>query len=224
MPFSSFHRLCVPDFDVVEPAVLAGDAEFDLALGGVGDAGGLEPGGGLAVDRDAHFVADGLDNKRIPLAGFELGGIGDAAALEELGEFGFLGRIVAHFADLVLHAAVALVNDGDAVEADLGAAEVAVVGAFVFAVVELDVNHRGAVELDLALDDAVLGGDLQAVDGSVGLDLGFAVGGGDGLVAGLGALEGAVLDGEGRDDLVPDLGRRGALEVVGEEEFLLHGD
>ncbi len=142
----------------------------------------------------------------------------------ELGDLGLLGGVLLHLVDVVAHAAVALVDEGDAVEADLGAADVAVVGAGVLAVVELDVDHRGAFEADLDLDDAVLGGDLQAVHGGVGRDGGLAVGGRDVLVAGLRALERALLDDEGRDDLVPDLGGLGALEVVGEEQFLLLGD
>ena len=67
-------RFGVPDLDVAEQAVLAADAEFDLGLGGVADAGRLEIAGGLAVDGDAHLVADGLDDERVPFARFELGG------------------------------------------------------------------------------------------------------------------------------------------------------
>ena len=98
-----------------------------------------------------------------------LAGIGDAATDEELGDFGLLRGIFLHFIDIVAHAAVAFVDEGDAVEADLGAADVAVVGAGVLAVVELDVDHRGAFKADPDLDDAVLGGDFQAMHGGVGL-------------------------------------------------------
>ena len=66
-------------------------------------------------------------------------------------------------------------------------------------------------------------GISRPCDGGVAGDGGLAVGGG-GVVAGLRALERAVLDGEGGDDLCQDLGGLGALEVVGEEEFLLLGD
>ena len=121
-------------------------------------------------------------------------------------------------------AAVALVEHDDFVEADLGAAEMAVVGAFEFAVVELDVDHRGTLELDAHFDDAVLGRDFQAMHGGVGRDGGLAVGGGDVLVASLCALQRAVFHGKGRDDFVPDLGGFGALEVIGEKEFLFLGD
>src|SRR5205809_1072955 len=77
-------RLRVPDLDVVEEAVLAGDAELDLGLGRVADAGGLEVAGGLAVDRRAHFIADGLDDEGVPFAGLELGGKGGAVRGEQL--------------------------------------------------------------------------------------------------------------------------------------------
>ncbi len=136
----------------------------------------------------------------------------------------FLAGVFLHFIDVVAHAAVAFVDERDAVEADLGAAEVAIVGAGVFAVVELDVDHRGAFKADPDLDDAVLGGDLQAVHGRVRRDGGLAVGGRNVLVAGLRALEHAVFDDERRDDSVPDLGGFGAFEVVGEQELLLLGD
>lgn len=173
----------------------------------MGDAGGLEVGGGFAVDGHSHFVVHGFDNEGVPFAGFEGGGVGDLAAFEEFGDMGFFGGIVAHFADVIAHVAVAFVDDGDAIETHLGAAEVAVVGAGVFAVIELDVDHGGAVEADFAFDDGVLGGDFEAVDGGVGFGDGFAVGRGFVHVAGLSAFEGFVLDGEGGDDFVPDFGR-----------------
>ena len=130
-----------------------------------------------------------------------------------------------HLVDVVPHAAVALVDDGDAVEADLGAAEVAVVGAGVFAVVELDVDHRGTVEADPGLDDAVLGGDLQAVHGGVGLD-----GSGLPLAAGMFLsrvcvpLSAPFSTAKVGTTLCQTLAGVGALEVVGEEELLLLGD
>src|SRR6185312_16621628 len=49
----------IPDLDVVEEAVLAGNTEFDLGLGGMGDAGGLEIASRFAVDGNAHLIADG---------------------------------------------------------------------------------------------------------------------------------------------------------------------
>ena len=61
--------LRVPDFDVVEEAVLAAYAELDLGLGGVGDAGGLKVGGRFAVEGDTHFVADGFDNEGVQSRG-----------------------------------------------------------------------------------------------------------------------------------------------------------
>src|SRR5207248_11768654 len=64
--------LGVPNLDVVEVAVLAADADFDLRLGGVADAGGLEIGDRLAVDRDPHRLADGLDDEGVPLLRLEL--------------------------------------------------------------------------------------------------------------------------------------------------------
>ena len=57
------------------------------------------------------------------------------------------------------------------------------------------------------------------MDGGVGGDGGLAVLGGDVLVAGLRALEDAVLDDEGGDDLVPELRGLFALEVVGENRL-----
>ena len=53
------------------------------------DAGGFEEAGGLAVDGDAHLVADGLDDEGVPLAGLELGGEGGAAAGDELARSAF---------------------------------------------------------------------------------------------------------------------------------------
>ena len=49
-----FQRLRLPDPEIVEVAVFAHTAEFDFGLGGVGDAGGLEEGGGFAVDASAQ--------------------------------------------------------------------------------------------------------------------------------------------------------------------------
>ena len=49
-----FQRLRLPDLEIVEEAVFAHTAEFDLGLGGVGDAWGLEEGGGFAVDAGAQ--------------------------------------------------------------------------------------------------------------------------------------------------------------------------
>src|SRR4051812_11488272 len=92
--------------------------------------------------------------------------------------------------------------------------------AGVRAVVELDIDHRSAFEADSDLHDAVLGRDLEAMDRRVWRDGGFAVGSRDVLIAGLGALEGAVFHSESWDDLVPDLCRLCALEVIGEEELL----
>jgi hypothetical protein len=51
-------------------------------------------------------------------------------------------------------------------------------------------DHRRALEADLHLEDAVPGGDLQPVNAGVGRDRRLAIGGRDGLVAGLRALEG----------------------------------
>src|SRR5207253_3326953 len=100
-----------------------------------------------------------LDDKGIPPTGLEFSGKGDAATGEELDHFGLPGGVFPHFIDIVAHAAVAFVDEGDAVEAHLGAADVAVVRAGPLAVVELDVEHRGAFEAEADLDDAVAGGD-----------------------------------------------------------------
>src|SRR5205823_3414012 len=59
-------RLGVPDFDVVEVAVFAPNAELDLGLGGVANAGGFVKRGWSAVERDAHGVADRLDPEGVP--------------------------------------------------------------------------------------------------------------------------------------------------------------
>ena len=64
--------LGAPDLDVVEIAVLAGDAEFDLRLCRVADAGRLQETDGLSIDARAHLVADGLDGEGVPLARLEL--------------------------------------------------------------------------------------------------------------------------------------------------------
>ena len=172
----------------------------------MGDAGGFEVGGGFAVEGHAHFVVYGFDNEGVPFAGFEGGVVGDLAAFEEFSDLGFFGGIVAHFADVIAHVAVAFVDEGDAGETDLGAAEVAVVGAGEFAVIEFDIDHCGAVEADFAFDDAVFGGDFEAVHGGVGFGDGFAVSGRFVFVAGLGAFEGFVFDGKSGDDFVPDFG------------------
>src|SRR5439155_5399047 len=73
-------------------------------------------------------------------------------------------------------------------------------------------------------DDAVPGGNLQTVNGGVGGDGGFAIGGGNVFVAGLHTLQCALFEGEGVHDPVPGLRGRGALEVIGKKEFLLPGD
>src|SRR5262249_8721851 len=147
-----------------------------------------------------------------------------AATGDEPGDFGLSGGVFLHFIDVVAHAAVAFVDEGDAGEADLRAADVPVVGAVVRAVVELDVDHRAAFEPDPGLAGAVLGGDLQAEHGRVSQDGTLAAGRRNVLVAGLRALEHAAFHDEGRDDVVPDLGESGTFKVVGEQEFLLLGD
>src|SRR5207237_6923494 len=116
--------------------------------------------------------------------------------------------------NVVAHIAIAFVHDSDAVEADLGAAEVAVVGAGVFAVVELDIDHGCAFKADPGLHDTVLGGDFKAVHRGVGGNGRLAVGGGSILVARLRALQRAPFDDEGRDNLVPNLGGLCALKVI----------
>ena len=138
--------------------------------------------------------------------------------------FGLVFRGFLHFVDVVAHTAVAFVDKSDALEANLGAAEMAVMGAGILTVVELHVDHRGAFKANPDLDNAVLGGDFQPVYGGVRCDGRLAVGGGNILVAGLCALERAVFDDEGRDDFVPDLCRFGAFKVIGEKKFLFLGD
>ena len=99
----------------------------------------------------------------------------------------------------------------------------AVVAAGEIAVVEFDVHHRGAVELDADFHDGVLVRDFEAVDGGMGLDHGLAVLGGLVLDAGLGAEERAIGDLEGVDHADPALvGLAG--EIVGEEKLALLGD
>lgn len=49
-----FQRLRFPDLEIVEESVFTHSAEFDFGLGGEGDAGGLEEGGGFAVDAGAQ--------------------------------------------------------------------------------------------------------------------------------------------------------------------------
>lgn len=214
----------IPDLDVVEEAVFAGNAEFDLGLGGVSNSGRLEKSSRLAVDRDAHFIADGFNNEDIPLTGFKLGGISNTATDKQLGDFSLLGRIIAHFSDVVFHAAIAFVDDGDTVESDLSAAEMTVVGSGVFAVIELYVDHRSPFETNLDLDDTVLGGNLQTMHRRMGGDGGLAISSRNLLVPGLGAFQRAVFDREGGDHLVPDFGWLGSLKVIGEEDFFFPGD
>ena len=195
----------------------------------MGDARRLEVTDGLAVEDDADLVVDDLDDEVLPFARLDVGGERGGATDDELLAFGLAGGILQHGADLVLHAAVAFVDDLDGtllvlgVITDLGAADVAVVGGGVLTVVEFDVHHRGAVELDADFDDGVLGRDFEAMHGGVGLDHGLAVLGRLVLQAGLHALERTVFDGEGRDDLDPAL-VRGAGEVIGEKQLAFLGD
>ena len=100
---------------------------------------------------------------------------------------------------------------------DLSAADVAVVATGEITVVEFDVDHRGAVELDAAFHDGILIRDFEAVDGGVGLDRdGLAGLGEDIFNAGLGAQEGAIGDLKGIDHADPALvGSAG--EIIGEE-------
>src|SRR5438552_2802175 len=218
-------RLGIPDLDVVEKAVFAGDAQFNLGLGGVANACRLEKGGRLPVNRHTHRVADGFDDERVPLAGFELGGERGAVGGEQLADFGFvLVDVFPQLDQSVALAAVAFVKDGNLVEANLRAAEMAVVGAGEFAIIKLHVNHRGAFEADLAFDDTVLGGNFQAIDGGMGGDDRFPVLGRRVFLARLRALERPLLEGESIDDLMPWLRGRGTLEVIGEKKLLLMGD
>src|SRR2546421_9120170 len=122
-------RLGVPDLDVVEPAVLAANTEFNLGLGGVADPGGFQIPGRFPVESHTHFFACSFDDEVVPFAGLDVRGIGDLTALEQRGALGLLCGILAHLVDIVAHGAIALVDDRDSVGADLRAAEVAVVGA-----------------------------------------------------------------------------------------------
>ena len=217
----------VPDLDVFEPAALAGDAEFDLGLGHVADAGGLEEADGLAIEDDAHFVANGFHHEGVGLAGFELvsqreaGGVGGEELVDGVL---VLDGVLAHLDEVVALGAIAFVHDVDLVEVHLGAAKVAVMGAFELPVVELDIHHGVAIKTDLGFHDGVLGWQLKAVHGGVGFDLWLAIFGWDVLVAGLGAFESTVFEGEGIDHAMP-LGVVGAaFEVIGEKEVLLLGD
>jgi hypothetical protein len=154
------------------------------------------------------------------LTRFKRGGIRDLASFEELRALGFLCGIF-HLIDVVAHVAVAFIDDGDAIEPHLRAAEMTVVGAGVSAVVKLDVDHRRAFKPNPDLDDAVLGGDFKAMHRSVRDDRGFAVGRRDVLVAGLRAFQSPVFHRERGNDFVPNLRGLGALEVIGEKEILL---
>ena len=226
-------RRRVIDLKIVELAGvtrgLAGDAEFEAGFGGVGDARRLEVTDGLAVEDDADLVVDDFDDEVLPFARLDVGGECHGATDDELLALGLTSGILEHGADFVLHVTIAFVDDLDGtllrlgVITDLGATDVAVVGGGVFTVVEFDVHHRGAVELDADFDDGILGGELEAMDGGVALDDALAVLGGLVLQAGLHALEGAFSDGEGRDDLDPAL-VGGAREIIGEEQFALLGD
>jgi hypothetical protein len=100
----------------------------------------------------------------------------------------------------------------------------AVVSAFVFAVVELHVHHRGAFKANLDFDHTVRGGDFQTVDGGVGRNGRLAIGCRNVLVPGLRPLERPAFDDEGIHDFVPDFVALRAVEVVGEQELLLLGN
>ena len=195
----------------------------------MGDAGRLEVTDGLAVEDDADLVVDDFDDEGLPFANLDVSGERGGATNEELGDFSLLGRVVLHRVDVIAHAAVLFVDDlygallGLGVITDLGAADVAVVATGEVTVVEFDVDHRGAVELDAAFHDGVLVRDFEAVDGGVGGDDSLAILGRLGLHAGLGAEEGAIGDLEGIDHADPAL-VRGAGEIIGEEQLALLGD
>jgi len=178
------------------------------------DTGGFQVRSRFSVDAYAHFIADRFDRHGVPLSLFQHRRISRAAANKEFVGFGFASGILAHFADLVFHAAIAFVDDGDAVESDLSAADVAVMATGVLAVVEFDVEHRGTLKAHLHFYDAVFGGNFQTVYRRVRLYGGLSVGGWHVDIARLGAFQDAVFDGEGRDDFVPDFGDFFALEII----------
>ncbi len=207
-----------PDFDVVEETVFTGAAELDFGFGGVGDSGGFEVADGFSIDAHAHFFANCFDGERVPRFFFEFHGETGGSSDEEFVGFGFSGGVHAHFADIVSHGAVALVDEGDAVEADLSATDVAIVGAFVLAVVELDIEHSGAFEPDPDFDDAIFCWDFEAVHGGMRLGGGLAVGGGFVFVPGLRAFEHSIFEGEGGHDLVPRRVAGGFGKIVREKQ------
>jgi hypothetical protein len=161
----------------------------------------------------AH-VAHGFHDERVPHAGFQADRIADTAADEELGHFSLLRGVFFQFINVIAHPAVTFIDDRDTVKANLGTTDVAVVGAGVFAVVEFNVDHRGALKADLGLNDAIGGGDFQAMHSGMGCDGGFAIGGGNGLVAGLRSFEYAALESECRYDSVPNIGSLSAFKIV----------
>lgn len=55
----------IPYLEVIEEAVFAHAAEFNLRLRRVDDACGLEVGDQLAVEGEAHGVAQGLQHERV---------------------------------------------------------------------------------------------------------------------------------------------------------------
>ena len=207
-----------PDLQIVEAAALAHAAEFDFGLGRVGDAGGLQEGDGLAVEGGAHRVAHGFEPEGVPGLGIEAEREGHILAAFRRG--GLAGGAFG-----AGDSEAFLVHEDDLVGGNARHAEVPVVRAVELPVVKLRRDGLRAAELEAELDDAVLGRDVVADDGLMPFHRGLALLR-RGIEAHLHALQRAVLEGIRRHHDGPALvlAQLGALEVIGEEQFLLLRD
>lgn len=213
-----FQRLRVPDLEILEEAVFAHAAEFDFGLGRVGDARGLEEGDGFAVDGGAQGVAHGFEHEGVPGLGIETEGECDVLPASGCRWFA-CGAFGAGDGEAFL------VHEGDLVRGDARHAEVPVVRAVELPVVKLSRDGLRAAELEAELDDAVLRRDVVADNSLMPFHRGLAIRR-RGIEAHLRALQRAVLDGIRRHHDGPAfvLAQLGALEVIGEEQFLLLRD
>src|SRR6476659_1604097 len=100
----------------------------------------------------------------------------------------------------------------------------AIVSAGVLAVVKLHIDHRSASEENATLDDAVFGGQFQAVNSGMRFYRRLTILGRNILVTRLCPLQNTVFKSEGRNDSMPERRAVRAFEVVGEEQLFFDRD
>lgn len=125
------------------------------------DACGFEVSSRFTIDGDAHFFSDGFNDEEVGFSRLKLCGIGDAVRGDNFVDLGFIGgHVFFEFDDPSVLGAFALIQDSHAVELRLGSADVSVMGARVLTVIEFDIDHRGAIETNLGLYNAVFGWEV----------------------------------------------------------------